>query len=109
MRKNILPSVYPKIGADSAGIAQSLDFDPAKRGGPETDFNKYHQLLAIGDKVFNPDGTVFYDTLSHDGQMGDVMTVNGIANPKCTVEKRKYRFNILGAGNARLGPAVTDN
>ncbi len=102
MRKNILPSVYPRIGEAATGVAQSLDFDPAKRGGPETDFNKYHQLLAIGDKVFNPDGTVFYDTLSHDGQMGDVMTVNGIANPRCTVEKRKYRFNILGAGNARV-------
>jgi len=101
MRKNILPSVYPKIGADANGVAGSLDFDVAKRGGPETDYNKYHVHLCIGDKVFNPDGTLFYDILSHDGQMGDVMVVNGIANPKFTVEKRKYRFSILTHSNAR--------
>ncbi len=101
MRKNILPSVYPKIGEDANGVAQSLDFDVAKRGGPETDYNKYFVHMCISDKVFNPDGTLFYDTLSHDGQMGDVMVVNGYANPKFTVEKRKYRFSILNHGNAR--------
>ncbi len=101
MRKNILPSVYPKIGADANGVAQSLDFDPAKRGGPETEYNTYFSHFCISDKVFNPDGTLFYDTLSHDGQMGDVMVVNGIANPKMTVEKRKYRFSILTHSNAR--------
>jgi FtsP/CotA-like multicopper oxidase with cupredoxin domain len=102
MRKNIIPSVYPKIGEDANGVAQALDFDIAKRAGPETDYNKYFLHLCIGDKVFNPDGTLFYDTLSHDGQMGDVMVVNGIANPKYTVEKRKYRFSVLNHANARV-------
>ncbi len=101
MRKNVLPSVYPKIGEDANGVAQALDFDPMKRGGPDTDYNKYFAHFCVGDKVFNPDGSLFYDTLSHDGQLGDVEVVNGVAHPKFTVEKRKYRFSMLSHSNAR--------
>ena len=101
MRRNVIPSLFPKVNPDANGVAQSLDFSPARRGGPDTDFNTYHTHLCMSDKVFNPDGSLFYDILNHNGQMGDVTVVNGIANPKFTVEKRKYRFGILWHGNAR--------
>ena len=57
--------------------------------------------LALQDQLFNPDGTLFYDFLDHNGRLGDVFTVNGVVQPRHRVERRKYRFRILNASNAR--------
>ncbi|MBE0627695.1 MAG: multicopper oxidase family protein [Burkholderiales bacterium] len=57
--------------------------------------------LAIQDQLFNPDGTLLYDFLDHNGRLGNVFTVNGVVQPKHRVERRKYRFRILNASNAR--------
>jgi FtsP/CotA-like multicopper oxidase with cupredoxin domain len=54
------------------------------------------------DKRFNPDGTLFYDMLDHDGFLGDVFTVNGKVQPKMSVAKRKYRFRLCNGSNARF-------
>ena len=58
--------------------------------------------LAIQDKQFNPDGTLFYDSNQHDGFLGDVTVVNGAAQPVLRVKRRKYRFRFLCASNARF-------
>jgi FtsP/CotA-like multicopper oxidase with cupredoxin domain len=58
--------------------------------------------LALQDQRFNADGTLFYDFLDHNGRLGDVFTVNGVVQPTHKVEKRKYRFRILNASNARI-------
>lgn len=58
--------------------------------------------LALQDQRFNADGTLFYDFLDHNGRLGDVFTVNGLVQPKHKVERRKYRFRILNASNARI-------
>jgi FtsP/CotA-like multicopper oxidase with cupredoxin domain len=58
--------------------------------------------LAIADQQFNGDGTIRYDFLEHDGRIGDVFTVNGVVQPYLEVERRKYRFRILNASNARV-------
>ncbi|MEM5788330.1 MAG: multicopper oxidase family protein, partial [Syntrophobacteraceae bacterium] len=64
--------------------------------GPEHDIP-----LALADKALAPDGTLIYDVNGFDGHLGDLLTVNGMVQPKITVERRKYRFRILNASNAR--------
>ena len=58
--------------------------------------------LALTDQRFNADGTLFYDFLDHNGRLGDVFTVNGVAQPFFRVQRRKYRFRLLNASNARI-------
>jgi FtsP/CotA-like multicopper oxidase with cupredoxin domain len=57
--------------------------------------------LALQDQHFNPDGSLSYDFLDHAGRIGNVFTVNGKAQPYFNVQRRKYRFRILNASNAR--------
>jgi FtsP/CotA-like multicopper oxidase with cupredoxin domain len=57
--------------------------------------------LALTDQSFNADGTLVYDFLDHDGRLGDVFTVNGAVQPYFKVQRRKYRFRVLNASNAR--------
>ena len=67
----------------------------------ESGYGVYDVPLAIKDFQLNPDGTLFYDMLDHNGHIGPIMTVNGRAQPYMTVQRRKYRFRILNACNAR--------
>jgi FtsP/CotA-like multicopper oxidase with cupredoxin domain len=64
-------------------------------GGP-LDFG-----LAIGDQLFNADGSIFYDFLDHNGRLGNVSTVNGVVQPFHKVQRRKYRVRFLNASNSR--------
>ncbi len=57
--------------------------------------------LFLTDKIIAPDGSLVYDVNGFDGFLGDILTVNGKAQPKLTVERRKYRFRILNGANAR--------
>lgn len=57
--------------------------------------------IALQDRRFNADGTIFFDPLDHNGYLGDVMVLNGKAFPKMTVQRRKYRFRFLNGANAR--------
>lgn len=63
--------------------------------------NPYDMYLAVGDKVFSPDGAIWYDSNNHDGYIGNVETINGKAYPRLKVEARKYRFRLLGSSSAR--------
>jgi len=58
--------------------------------------------LAIQDQRFNADGSIHYDFLDHNGRIGDVFLVNGVVQPYFKVQRRKYRFRILNASNARM-------
>lgn len=58
--------------------------------------------LAFQDKLFNADGSLFYDPLNHDGFLGDKFLVNGAIQPFLRVKRRKYRFRCLNASNARF-------
>jgi spore coat protein A len=64
--------------------------------------------LVIQDKLFTQDGSEFIfppgdhpETAPNDGILGDTMLVNGAAWPVLEVQRRKYRFRILNASNAR--------
>jgi FtsP/CotA-like multicopper oxidase with cupredoxin domain len=58
--------------------------------------------VAIQDRTFNSDGSIFFDPLDHDGYLGDVYVVNGKAFPVFRVQRRKYRFRFLNGCNARV-------
>jgi FtsP/CotA-like multicopper oxidase with cupredoxin domain len=58
--------------------------------------------LALQDRRFNADGSLFYNPFEHDGFLGDVFVVNGKAQPFFRVQRRKYRFRILNGANARM-------
>ncbi len=62
----------------------------------------YDIPVALQDKRFNPDGTIFWDPLDHNGTLGDIWIANGKAQPFFRVQRRKYRFRFLNGCNARF-------
>jgi FtsP/CotA-like multicopper oxidase with cupredoxin domain len=63
---------------------------------------EYDVNLVLGDKAFDDDGQLVFDTFEIDGFLGDLIMVNGTYRPFFEVERRKYRFRILDAGPARF-------
>lgn len=59
--------------------------------------------LCVQDRILNADGTLNYptDAVSDAGLMGDVIVVNGKAQPYFAVAARRYRFRVLNGSNAR--------
>ena len=63
----------------------------------------YEIPLAIQDRIFNPDGSLYYPPAPAVPEFfGDTMLVNGVVWPICHVEPRKYRLRILNGCNARF-------
>jgi len=62
----------------------------------------YDVALVIQDRVFNGDGSFFYDLNQHDGMLGDRFLVNGKVQPVMHVHPRRYRFRWLDAGPSRF-------
>ena len=62
---------------------------------------KYDIPIVIQDKRYDASGQLFWDQLSPEGIIGDKQLVNGVIQPKLTVEKRKYRFRLLNGGPTR--------
>ena len=65
----------------------------------------YDIPLALSDRRFNADGSIFYDGFpigkDTDGYLGDVMLVNGKSYPYLHVEQSQYRMRMLGAAGSR--------
>lgn len=73
--------------------------------GPEFD-----RHLIIADRSFYSDGSIYMNAIGNNPDVhpqwrpeyfGDTITVNGKAWPFLSVYRRKYRFRILNASNAR--------
>jgi spore coat protein A len=62
---------------------------------------EYDVPLVIQDHSFNRDGSFRYAENVDLGFLGDTILVNGAVAPRMAVERRKYRFRILNASNAR--------
>jgi FtsP/CotA-like multicopper oxidase with cupredoxin domain len=62
---------------------------------------EYEVPLIIADHSFNKDGSFRYEENVDLGFRGDTILVNGAVSPRMKVERRKYRFRILNASNAR--------
>jgi spore coat protein A len=62
---------------------------------------EYEIPLAIQDRSFNPDGTLFYPPTWQEHFFGEYMVVNGKVAPFLDVERGKYRFRMLNGCNSR--------
>ncbi len=62
---------------------------------------EYDVPLVIQDHAFNKDGSFRYAENVDVGFFGDTILVNGAIAPRMAVDRRKYRFRILNASNAR--------
>ena len=70
----------------------------------------YDVPLIMADAMFNKDGSLLFSLEDAVRLWGDVILVNGRPWPVMQVERRKYRFRILGAaypgrGSCRSTPA----
>ena len=77
----------------------------------------YEVPIVIQDRLFNPDGSLFYSPPNNGVQalnpdyphptwipefFGDTPVVNGKAYPFLNVEPRRYRFRVINGSNARF-------
>ncbi|MEN8207544.1 MAG: multicopper oxidase domain-containing protein, partial [Pseudomonadota bacterium] len=73
--------------------------------GPDNAFGLpsglYEIGMAIQDRQFNPDGSLFYNAQLEDAFKGDKIVVNGKVWPFLNVDQGKYRFRILNGSQSR--------
>ena len=73
-------------------VSDALEDDMIARNVlPEID-GEFDIPMVFQDQRLNVDGSIFYDFLDHNGRLGDIWVVNGVAQPKLHVKRRKYRF-----------------
>lgn len=89
-----------------AGFYVLDDDDEAGLGLPT---GKFDVPLMIADRSFNADGSFRYRFDVEPGFRGDTMLVNGAIAPRMRVERRRYRFRLLNAANARPYELVLGN
>jgi FtsP/CotA-like multicopper oxidase with cupredoxin domain len=61
----------------------------------------YDVPVIIQDRAFRTDGSLRYSPDMMHGALGDVILVNGVAQPRFEVANRRYRLRILNGSNAR--------
>ncbi|KAE8730109.1 Multicopper oxidase LPR1 [Hibiscus syriacus] len=73
--------------------------------------DEFDRHLIVFDRGFRKDGSLYMNSTGNNPSIhpqwqpeyfGDVIIVNGKAWPKMTVRRRKYRFRIINASNARF-------
>lgn len=73
--------------------------------GPDNAFGlpsgEFEIGLAIQDRTFNPDGSLFYNAQLEDAFKGDKLLVNGKVWPFLNVKQGKYRFRLLNGSQSR--------
>jgi spore coat protein A len=62
---------------------------------------QYEIGMAIQDRQFNSDGSLFYNAQLEDAFKGDKIVVNGKVWPYLNVDQGKYRFRILNGSQSR--------
>jgi len=62
----------------------------------------YDVNLVVADKATDKNGQLWYNTVQHNGFLGDLMTVNWQYKPKFDVRARSYRFRILNGSVSRI-------
>jgi len=80
--------------------AQYHIIDPLERSLP-IPHNTYELPLVVGDTMFQPDGSLLWDSHDGSGMYGDVILVNGRPWPVLKVARRKYRFRLLNGSVSR--------
>lgn len=58
--------------------------------------------IILQDRTFTDDQQLDYDhTMNEDGTTGDTLLINGVVDPKLTVDRKKVRLRILNGSNMR--------
>ncbi|XP_047939450.1 multicopper oxidase LPR1-like [Salvia hispanica] len=79
---------------------------------------EFDRPLVVFDRSFSTDGSIYMDPKGNNPSIhpqwqpeyfGDAIVVNGKAWPYMTVRRRKYRFRIINASNARFFNFSFDN
>ncbi|KAL7090893.1 hypothetical protein ACP275_12G070600 [Erythranthe tilingii] len=79
---------------------------------------EFDRPLVVFDRSFYTDGSIFMNLTGNNPSIhpqwqpeyfGDTIIVNGKAWPRMTVRRRKYRFRIINASNARFFKFFFDN
>jgi spore coat protein A, manganese oxidase len=65
--------------------------------------------LAIQDRTFRPDGSLFYPSQWQEQFFGDTILVNGKAWPYLEVDRGQYRFRVLNGSNSRTYTLALSN
>ena len=81
-------------------VAQYQTIDALEQSLP-IPHGPYDVPLVIGDALFNNDGSLLFSLEDESGLWGDVILVNGRPWPVMQVERRKYRFRIVGTAVSR--------
>uniref|UniRef100_A0A1D1XHE5 Spore coat protein A n=1 Tax=Anthurium amnicola TaxID=1678845 RepID=A0A1D1XHE5_9ARAE len=73
--------------------------------------DEFDRHLVVFDRSFRPDGSIYMNATGNNPSIhpqwqpeyfGDTIVVNGKAWPSLRVQRRRYRFRILNASNARF-------
>ncbi|BBG94534.1 Cupredoxin superfamily protein [Prunus dulcis] len=73
--------------------------------------DEFDRTLIVFDRSFRTDGSIYMNSTGNNPSIhpqwqpeyfGDAIIVNGKAWPRLTVRRRKYRFRIINASNARF-------
>ncbi|CAH2033672.1 unnamed protein product, partial [Thlaspi arvense] len=73
--------------------------------------DEFDRPLVVFDRSFRTDGSIYMNATGNNPSIhpqwqpeyfGDAIIVNGKAWPRLTVRRRKYRFRIINASNARF-------
>jgi spore coat protein A len=92
--------------------------DPADPVQPLLPSGKYEMPLAIQDRTFYPNGSLYFPTVGlnptiHPYWMpeffGNTIMVNGLVWPNMNVDQGTYRFRLLDGSNARFYTLSFDN
>jgi FtsP/CotA-like multicopper oxidase with cupredoxin domain len=62
----------------------------------------YDVNLLVADKATDQNGQLWFNTVQHNGFLGDMMTVNWLYKPYFDVRARRYRFRILNGSVSRI-------
>ncbi|CAK7326711.1 unnamed protein product [Dovyalis caffra] len=95
-------------GLIGAYIIRDLDVEAPLRLPNGEEFDR---TLMVFDRSFRTDGSIYMNSTGNNPSIhpqwqpeyfGDAIIVNGKAWPRLTVRRRKYRFRIINASNARF-------
>ena len=87
------------------GLAGAYIIDDPEEAALNLPSGDYDIPLLLQDRIFNADGSfnyAFNSSTRETGVLGDTILVNGVVQPYFKVARRKYRFRIINASNARL-------
>ncbi|GIN87420.1 multicopper oxidase mco [Heyndrickxia sporothermodurans] len=84
-----------------AGLLYIDDKNSEKLDIPKT-YGEDDFPIILQDKTFSDDKQLDYDkVMNEDGTTGDTLLINGVVNPKLTVDRKKIRLRILNGSNMR--------